>query len=329
MQLSRSPSAIEATAATDLRSDYTVPCLTITFGVIAANEKGVWKDKGASSAVIIFPAFHHTSSFYALCILGGLFVLWLLYCIRMSQMRTQVRRRLEERLAERERIARDLHDTLLQDVQGLILRFQAATDRIPHGEPARDLMDRALERADQVLEESRGQARELRGGAGELSEALAETAAPLSMACSVPFTISVAGDPRTLHPIVREEVYLIASEAISNAFRHATASKIELEAVYDDTSLVVTIRDDGCGIDAAVLSAGGRREHSGLLGMRERARRIRGQLSIRTEAGKGTEVQLRLQADMAYWQPGDVPRRSPWWGIRSLVRPARRGAPRH
>jgi len=286
-----------------------------TFHVVAANEDGVWNNLGASLHITIQPTFYQTRWFYALCTLTGMAVLWTLYGIRMRQVRSQVRGRLEERLIERERIARDLHDTLLQGIQGLILRFQVATDRIPRGEPARDLMERALERADEVLEESRSRVKELRvplGGAGELSEGLAETAQSLSAAHSVPYSITVAGTPRALHPIVREETYLIASEAIANAYRHAKASKIEIELSYDDAAFAVSIRDDGRGIDGGVLTAGGKPEHWGLLGMRERARRIRGQLSIRSDSRAGTEVRLRLPAEMAYAKQGDVPRARGW-----------------
>lgn len=298
-----------------------------TFRVIAANEDDVWNNEGASLAITIQPAYYQTRWFYALCTLAGLGILWALYWARIRQVRSQVRGRLEERLIERERIARDLHDTLLQGVQGLILRFQVATDRIPRGEVARDLMERALERADQVLEESRSRVKELRvplGGAGELSEALAETAQPLSAAHSVPFSVAVEGLPRPLHPIVREEAYLIASEAITNAFRHANATKIEMGLSYGDAAFTVTVRDDGEGIDGSVLSAGGKPEHWGLLGMRERARRIRGQLTIQSASSRGTEVQLRLPAEMAYQQRNGTPRAS-WWrkllGSASTVAP--------
>ena len=288
---------------------------TYTFRVIAANEDGVWNTVGASLPITIQPAFYQTRWFYALCALASFLVLWLLYGMRMRRVRRQVRGRLEERLIERERIARDLHDTLLQGIQGLILRFQVASDRIPRGEPAHDLMERALERADEVLEESRSRVKELRiplGGEGDLSEALADSAQPLSAAHSVPYSITVTGTQCPLHPIVREETYLIASEAISNAYRHAKASKIEIQLTYGEGSFLLSVRDDGQGVDDGVLSAGGKPEHWGLLGMRERARRIRGQLTIRSDPRTGTDVQLRLPAEMAY-QERDGAHLAGWW----------------
>ena len=150
------------------------------------------------------------------------------------------------------------------------------------------------------------------GGEGELSEALAETAQPLSAAHHVPFSVALEGVPRALHPIVREEAYLIASEAITNAFHHANANQIDVRLSYGDGAFTVIIRDDGGGFDGGVLSAGGKPEHWGLVGMRERARRIRAQLTIQSASDHGTEVQLRLPAEMAYQQRNGTPR-IPWW----------------
>jgi signal transduction histidine kinase/ligand-binding sensor domain-containing protein len=297
---------------------------TYRFRVSATDTDGAWSEEEANATFTILPAFDQTDWFYALCALTLLAILWMFYGIRMRQVRSQVRGRLEERLVERERIARDLHDTLLQGIQGLILRFQVASDRIPRGEPARDLMERALERADQVLEESRSRVKDLRvplGGEGDLSEALAETARPLSAAHSIPFSVAVAGVPRCLHPIVREETYLIASEAIINAYRHAKASKIEIRLTYDEGQFLLRVCDDGKGIDAGVLDAGMRPEHWGLVGMRERARRIRGQLTIISDSRIGTEVHLRLPAKMAYTHSNGT---SLTWWRRLLSRPRSR-----
>jgi signal transduction histidine kinase len=261
-------------------------------------------------------AFTQTRLFcvVSLAIVVGAF--WVFHRMRIRHVRAEIRRTLEARFIERERIAGELHDTLLQGIQGLILRFQVATDRIPRGESARNLMERALERADQVLEESRGRVKELRalnGGPGPLSEALAETAQPLSEAHSIPFAVSVEGTPRALHPIVREEAYLIASEAIINAFRHPEVSKIEIRLIYDPGSFQVSVNDDGHGAEREPASAGAIPENWGLQGMRERARRIRGLLTIRGDTRTGTEVHLRLPAEMAYQSP--TPSRKGWWRI--------------
>jgi signal transduction histidine kinase len=289
------------------------------FGAVSLSFcRGAWT-LDPDQALLHRETFTQTRLFCAVCMAAVIGVLWGCHRIRVRQMRGEIRRTIEARFIERERIAGELHDTLLQGIQGLILRFQAATDRIPRGESARDLMERALERADQVLEESRGRVKELRalnGGPGPLSEALTETAQPLSDAHSIPFSVTVEGTARPLHPIVREEAYLIASEAIINAFRHPEASKIEIRLIYDPAAFQVSVNHDGRGTEREPISAGAMPENWEPQGMRERARRIRGLLTIRGDARTGTEVHLRLPAEMAYQSP--IPSKKSWW--RNLVR---------
>lgn len=288
------------------------------FRVTAANNDGVWNDTGASIEFTVPPAFYQTRWFYALCVVACLAVLTVSYRVRVRQVAAQVRGRLEERLAERERIARDLHDTLLQGVQGLIWRFQAATDRIPRGEAARDLMEQSLDRADKLLEESRDKVKDLRPDAStlaDLAQALATEGEQFAKLHSAKFRVSVHGAPRDLHPIVREEGFMIGREAMANAFRHADAADIEAEVTYDHTALHIRIRDDGRGIGAAVLDAGGRPGHFGLLGMRERAQRLGGQLEVWSKPGAGTEIDLRVPAEVAYRRSQAAAR-----GVRSWLR---------
>jgi signal transduction histidine kinase len=225
------------------------------------------------------------------------------YRVRMRQIAAQVRGRLEARLAERERIARDLHDTLLQGMQGLIWRFQAASDRIPRNEPARQLMEQSLDRADKLLEESRDRVKDLRPAARELpdlAQALAAEGEQFKQLHPAEFRVSVQGARRDLHPLVREEGFLIGREALSNAFRHADAGDIEAEVTYGGTALHVRIRDDGRGIAMAVLAAGGRPGHFGLIGMRERAKKLGAHVEVWSKPGAGTEIDLRVPADVAY-----------------------------
>jgi signal transduction histidine kinase len=276
------------------------------------------------------PVVTQTRLFCAVCVAAVICAVWAFHLIRIRHVRAEIRRTLEARFTERERIAGELHDTLLQGIQGLILRFQVATDRIPRGESARELMERALERADQVLEESRSRVKELRalnGGPGPLSEALTETAQPLSEAHALPFTVTVEGTPRPLHPIVREEAYLIASEAIINAFRHPEASKVEIRLIYDPASFQVSVNDDGRGTEREPANAGAMPELWELQGMRERARRIRGLLTIRGDARSGTEVHLRLSAEMAYQSP--IPSGTGWWDSLLRLTGVRRSAGRY
>jgi signal transduction histidine kinase len=274
-----------------------------TFQVIASNNDGVWNNAGATLHFEIAPAFYQTRWFDALCALAILGVLVVLYQIRIRQVAVQARGRLEARLAERERIARELHDTLLQGIQGLIWRFQAATDRIPPDVPAREMMEKSLDRADKLLAESRDRVKDLRPTAAEvadLAQALAAEGDQFAQLHPIPFRVSVQGIRRDLHPIVREEGFLIAREALGNAFRHAQARDIEAEVTYGDRALQVRVRDDGLGISSSVLQAGGRPGHFGLLGMRERAKKLGGHLDVWSKPGAGTEIDLRVPAKVAY-----------------------------
>jgi signal transduction histidine kinase len=227
---------------------------------------------------------------------------------------------LEERLAERERIARDLHDTLLQSVQGLVLRLRAAVTRMPRQEPTRSLMEQALERADEVLTESRDRVKNLRSSLNEdsgLPQALAALGEELAIEQAARFRSTIEGIPRDLHPVIREEAIFIAREALINAFRHANAHQIELEISYSEHELRTRIRDDGEGIHAEVLQRGGREGHWGLLGMRERAKKIRAALTIWSKLGAGTEVDLRVPAHIAYRSRQRRPFR--WWRHESSI----------
>ena len=292
------------------------------FASTAANDDGVWNETGASIEFTIPPAFYQTRWFYALCALACLGVLTVSYRVRVRQVAAQVRGRLEARLAERERIARDLHDTLLQGMQGLIWRFQAATDRIPADEPARQLMEQSLDRADKLLGESRDKVKDLRPAASEaadLAKALAAEGEQFAQLHDAQFKVSVEGARRDLHPIVREEGLLIGREALSNAFQHAQARNIEAEVSYGDAALHVRIRDDGRGISPARARRRRKPGHFGLLGMRERAKKLGAHLEVWSKPGAGTEVDLRVPADVAYKRSPAAAR-----GLRSWLSPAMR-----
>ena len=289
-----------------------------TFRVVASNNDGVWNSSGVSVSFAILPAFYQTTWFYSLCAMMCVALAAALYRARMQQVSAHIRARLEERLAERERIARELHDTLLQGVQGLILRFQAATNRIPEREPARGLMERALERADELLGESRARVKDLRApmaNAIELPQALAAEGEQLALAHPVPFRASTEGVPRELHPIVHEEALLLGREALANAFRHANASQIEADVFYGETELRMRVRGNGIGIDQALVYGGERAGHWGLLGMRERAKKLSGHLDIWSTQNAGTEIELRVPASVAYRESGRA-HRIGWWRSR-------------
>lgn len=285
-----------------------------TFHVVASNNDGVWNLTGDTLRFTIEPAWYQTRWFRALCWLVALVVLAGLYRVRLIQVRADTRRLMEARLSERERIARDLHDTLLQSMQGLMLRFRAATNAIPDKEKSRAMMERALGRAEQVIVESRDKVKEIRAedqASLSLPSALAAVAAHNEGPAAPPLRLTVEGDPIELHPLVREEALLISREAIANAFLHANAHSIEVELSYSSRALHIRIRDDGAGISPDIMSKG-REGHWGLAGMRERARKIQGRLDIWSTSGAGTEVELVIPAAVAYRGATRIVA-SAWW----------------
>ena len=218
---------------------------------------------------------------------------------------------LDERVSERTRIARELHDTLLQSFQGLMLRFQSARHLLPeHPAEAGEALDGALDRADQAITEGRDAIQNLRSSttvSNELAQAITSLAEELTNGAdgeksSATFRTSVEGSPRDLHPIVRDDIHRIAREALRNAFRHAQAAHIEAEVTYGVREVRLRIRDDGKGIDTKHLSAG-RARHWGLAGMRERAEQIGARLNLWSKVGAGTEVELRIPGSVAYGAP--------------------------
>jgi len=218
----------------------------------------------------------------------------------------QLTLRFEERLAERTRIARELHDTLLQSFQALMLHFQAVNDLLPPGK-AKDALEKVLDRADQAIVEGRDAIQNLRSSTtftNELAQAITALREELAGATdgereAATFRVSVEGTPRDLHPILRDDIYRIAREALRNAFSHAQASKIEADIMYGERRFRLRIRDDGKGIDPKLLDLG-RSGHWGLPGMRERAQQIGAQLDMWSEVGAGTEVELRIPGSIAY-----------------------------
>jgi signal transduction histidine kinase len=283
--------------------------------VIATNSFGQWNDSEAAISLKVDPAFWQTSWFRASCAAAFLALLWALYQIRIHQVARQFNIRLEERVGERTRIARDLHDTLLQSFHGLLLRFQTVSNLLPAGEPKQKL-DSAIDQAAQAITEGRDAVQGLRSGAVDTNDlALAintlgeELAGAESSPNSVEFHVTVEGTPRNLHPILRDEVYRIAGEALRNAFRHAQAHRIEVEIWYDERQLRLRVRDDGKGVDAKLLRDYGRARHYGLHGMRERAKVMGGKLAVWSELDTGTEVELSIPTSQA-GEPSATRRRS-------------------
>jgi len=269
----------------------------------ASNNSGVWNEAGTSLDFSIAPAYYQATWFRLAGLAAFAVLLAALYRLRLRQATRQVRMRMEVRLEERERIARDLHDTLLQSVQGLILKFDAVRKRIPSGDPARQAIEETLDRADEILAEGRDRVRSLRAGgpaSGDLPAAFQRIAKEATQGSATTFQSVVEGRARDLDPTVLEESFSIGREALLNALAHSEALHVELEIAYDASQFRLRIRDDGRGIDPEVLGRGGRSDHWGLQGMRERARRIGANLELWSRPGAGTEVELKVPAATAY-----------------------------
>lgn len=283
-----------------------------SFQVIAANSFGIWNSQGDSVRFVLRPRFNQTNWFYALCTAASLALLWMAYQFRLRQLQHQFDMRLDERVQERTRIARELHDTLLQSFHGLLFRFQAARNLFPRRpEEALHMLDSAIARAEGALAEGRDAIQDLRAGSSEsrLEDLLNSAGQELAGAQeengnSAVFQMSMEGQPRSLSPLMQDEIYRMAREILRNAFQHAHASRIEAAVQYNRKLFRLRIRDDGKGIDSKVLEAGARAGHWGLPGIRERAKRIGAQLRLWSESGAGTEVELTLPARIAYPRGG-------------------------
>jgi signal transduction histidine kinase len=280
-----------------------------SFQVIAANSYGIWNDRGAGVRFVLRPHFYQTNWFYALCAATLLALLWMAHQFRLRHLQRAFNVRLEGRLEERTRIARELHDTLLQSFQGLMFSFQAGRNLLPGRiEEAIRTFDRAIREGDEAIAEGRDAIQGLRADPAlesnleHLLTAAGKELARSSGAEGEPpaFRVTVEGARQPLSPLLQDEVYRITREILRNAFRHAHASRIEAEITYDRQFFRLRIRDNGKGIDPKVLEQGARPGHWGLPGVRERAKRIGAQLKLWSEPGAGTEVELTVPASVAY-----------------------------
>jgi signal transduction histidine kinase/streptogramin lyase len=279
------------------------------FRVQGSNSDGVWNKEGVSLPILITPPWWKTNWFRALCATVFLAMLWAAYQFRVRQLQQEFNMRLEGRVEERTRIARELHDTLLQSVQGLMFSFQAARNLLPgRTEEAIRTLDRAIGEGDEAIAEGRDAIQGLRANPAlesilehQLTAAGKELARSSSAEGEPPqFQVTVEGARQPLSPLLQDELYRIAREILRNAFHHAHASRIEAEIAYDRQFFRLRIRDNGKGIDRKVLEAGARQGHWGLPGVRERAKRIGARLKFWSEPGAGTEAELTVPARIAY-----------------------------
>jgi signal transduction histidine kinase/streptogramin lyase len=287
------------------------------FRVTACNNSGVWNEEGAFLDFSIAPAYYQTLLFRLSCAAAFVLLLWALYQLRLRELARQFNMRLEERVNERTRIARELHDTLLQNLHGLLFRFQAARNMLPkRTEEAMESLDGAITRTEQAIAESRDTIKDLRSERltpTDLAELLTQTGRELESVADANgnppvFRAIAEGERQTLSPALQDEVYRIARELLRNAFQHARAHQIEAEIRYDKHLLRILIRDDGKGMDPKVLKEGGQPGHWGLPGVRERAKQIGARLDFWSEAGAGTEVQLTVPVSAGSERPRDSSR---------------------
>jgi signal transduction histidine kinase len=268
----------------------------------------VWNEDGTSLTIVITPPWWSTNWFRVLCVIIALTLLWAAYQWRLRHLHHQFEMTLDARVGERTTIARELHDTLLQSFHGLLLRFQIVSELLPERpEEAKEHLDTAIDRAAKAITEGRDAVQGLRASTVETNDlaravnSLGEELAtdPANHSTSA-FRVTVEGESRDLHPILRDEIYRVAAEALRNAFRHANAKQVEVEIRYDDHQFRLRVRDDGKGMAPDVLAAQERAGHYGLPGMRERAKLMGGNLTLWSEVDSGTEVELTVPAAVVY-----------------------------
>jgi len=276
------------------------------FRVIASNNDGLWNDAGATFTFSVAPAYYQTAWFQAISTSALLLAGWGAHRVRLWQIARRLRAQFETRVADRARIAEELHDTLIQDLAALSLQAEIVDDQLPH-EPdaAKQTLETMRTRMHRVVSDGRRGMTELHVGTAaseDLPDALSRAAQELCGPNGPSFHIVVQGEPRSLHPLVGDEVYRIAREAMANAFRHAAARRIDVEVLFATDELRVRVHDDGHGVSDEVIEAG-RPGHFGLQGMRKRAKNIGATVKVWSRADVGTEVALIVPGRSAFQRP--------------------------
>jgi signal transduction histidine kinase len=275
---------------------------TYTFEVIASNGGDQWSAPFALPPFTVRPNFFQTTWFALLCALGALAIVVAVSALRVRIITRSMRARVEERADERVQIARDLHDALLQGVQGLLLNVHVATQRIPDGAEAKPMLERALSTADRVIVESRNRISALRSEHvtdAELTAAIENICRDLSAGKETRYRVVRRGSTSlSLDSHVADEVFYIAREALTNAFRYADAGRIELVLDYGAGDFELSCEDDGCGFNPDAEDRG---QHWGLKGMGERAAKLGGRFACRSEPMQGTRISVLIPAFRAYY----------------------------
>ena len=285
----------------------TLPTGNYTLRVQARAIRGDWTESRVALQIRILPPWHATWQFRSLCAAVLLTMLWLAYQLRVRHLHHEFEMTLDARVGERTRIARDLHDTLLQSLHAVLLRLHTVSQVLENRPAAaREMLDSTIARVADAVTEGRDAVQGLRESTipdSDLCTAIRTLGQELTKDAGdhrPTFHVAIEGEARSLRPILRDEVYKIAAEALRNAFRHSRAGRVEVECRYDNDQFRLRIRDNGKGIDPAVLSKQASDGHYGLGGMRERATLAGGQLAVWSEVDAGTEIELRVPASHAY-----------------------------
>jgi signal transduction histidine kinase len=286
-------------AGTQRQASYTnVPPGVHVFHLAAANEDGLWNAKDVEVLITIPAMFYQTRWFEALCVGGGLVLIWQLIQYRLRQLES----RLKERLKERERIARELHDTLIQGALGVIVSVQQSVTQLAKNDPLRPSMEQALDLADQLMKDARQRVTQLRSAEhrGDLVAAIRNAGGEVFGESIHRLSVNCKGKVRLLRAFVAEELYWIAREALSNARQHAGASRVEVEIAFAPDRLGLYIRDDGVGVAPDIITHGAGPSHHGIHGMRERAQLIGARFKMFSRAEAGVEIEVSVPASTAY-----------------------------
>ncbi|MBB3195210.1 sensor histidine kinase [Roseateles terrae] len=271
------------------------------FEVLACNNDGVWSPAPATVALEVPATFTQSLAFKLVVTATAAALLYWLYLLRIRQILSRLRERSEDRSRERERIARDIHDTLLQSVQGLILRFHAALGRMQQEPALKQSLTQALDRAEAVVVEGRDRLQGLRRASGsDLEQEIRQLIAEHPFPATTRVEVGSAGQRRRLRPHVFDEVLCITGEALFNAARHSQATEVAVHIDYGPHCLTVQVHDNGVGMREKTAAFDAMHDHFGLLGMKERAARVSARLEINGEARPGTQVSLRIPARIAY-----------------------------
>ena len=299
---------IEADTLRD--ASYTgIPPGHYTFRVANSDGYGTWNPVEGVLPIVVTPYFYQTIWFLALVAVLIVICIWQLHRMRVAQVSASINGRMQERLQERTRIARELHDTLLQGVLGVSMEMYAGSQKVLPQSSVASMLGHASQRLREIAEQSRKAVENLRSPSivpDPLESILALALRDMNLPTNIEVQINSAGEHLNLRPPVQSEVEHIAKEAIANAVKHSGAYLIRLDIMYQPSHFFISITDNGCGIDQETQIAG-REGHWGIAGMRERTKSIGGRLRIVPHSPAGTVVELSLAGAVAYTDPPQKP----------------------